>query len=186
MAGIDFHSMEESEYDPPLGISTGAGAIFGNTGGVMEAALRTVYELVTGEELASLDFECVRGLDGVKEATVQVGDLPLNVAVASGLGNAKRLLDLVSEGAGNYHFIEIMACPGGCIGGGGQPIPTTNEIRQKRIDALYTADANMPLRKSHENPAVMELYEEFLGEPLGEKSHHLLHTHYTRRTRFIG
>ncbi len=186
MAGIDFQAIEESEYDPPLGISTGAGAIFGNTGGVMEAALRTVYEIVTGEELKSLNFECVRGLEGIKEATVQAGDLSLNVAVASGLGNAKKLLDLVSEGAKDYHFIEIMACPGGCIGGGGQPIPTTNEIRQKRMEALYQADENMPLRKSHENPSVIQLYKEFLGEPLGEKSHHLLHTHYTRRTRFIG
>lgn len=184
MTGIDFDRIEESEYDPPFGISTGAGAIFGNTGGVMEAALRTAYEVFTGGALETLDFTDVRGLEGIKEATVQLGEFPLKVAVANGLGNAKKLLDKVSEGKGDHHFIEIMACPGGCIGGGGQPIPTTREIREMRINALYDLDKSMALRKSHENPAIIQLYEEFLGQPLGEKSHHLLHTTYTRRTKF--
>jgi NADP-reducing hydrogenase subunit HndD len=150
----------------------------------MEAALRTVYEVVTGEELESLDFEDVRGLAGIKEATIQVGDIPVKVAVAHSLSNAKKILDLIQEGEADYHFVEIMACPGGCIGGGGQPIPTTNAIRQQRIDALYSADAAMTIRKSHENPAIKKLYEEFLIEPLGEKSHHLLHTHYTKRGKY--
>jgi NADH-quinone oxidoreductase subunit G/NADP-reducing hydrogenase subunit HndD len=183
-AGVDFGDIEEADYDAPFGITTGAGAIFGNTGGVMEAALRTVYEVVTGETLEKLNFDSVRGLEGIKEATVMVGELPVKVAVAHGLGNAKELLDLINSGKADYHFIEIMACPGGCIGGGGQPIPTTNEIREKRIAALYAADEAMTIRKSHENPAVKALYDEFLKEPLGEKSHHLLHTHYEKRSRF--
>jgi len=181
---VDFGDIEEADYDAPFGITTGAGAIFGNTGGVMEAALRTVYEVVTGETLEKLNFDSVRGLEGIKEATVMVGELPVKVAVAHGLGNAKELLDLINSGKADYHFIEIMACPGGCIGGGGQPIPTTNEIREKRIAALYAADEAMTIRKSHENPAVKALYDEFLKEPLGEKSHHLLHTHYEKRSRF--
>jgi len=183
-AGLDFANLPDEDYDAPLGISTGAGAIFGNTGGVMEAALRTVYEVVTGKTLEKLEFASVRGFDGIKEATVMVGDLPVKVAVAHGLANAKKLMDLIKAGKADYHFIEIMACPGGCIGGGGQPIPTTNEIRQKRIAALYKEDEMMTLRKSHENPAVQKLYEEFLEKPLGEKSHHLLHTHYTKRKKY--
>lgn len=183
-AGIRFSDLPEEEYDDPLGISTGAGLIFGATGGVMEAALRTVYEVVTGETLESVDFVDVRGLEGIKEAEVDLKGTKVKVAVAHGLGNARKLLDLIKEGKADYHFIEIMCCPGGCIGGGGQPIPTTNEIRQKRIEAIYRADAGMPLRKSHENPAVKTLYEEFLGEPLGEKSHRLLHTHYTERGKY--
>ncbi len=183
-AGIQFEELPDEKFDEPFGITTGAGAIFGSTGGVMEAALRTVYEVVTGEELEKLDFEEVRGLAGIKEATVQVGDLPVKVAVAHGLGNAKKALDLIAEGKADFQFLEIMACPGGCIGGGGQPIPTTNEIRQKRIDALYKHDQSLELRKSHENPAVKALYDEFLEEPLGEKSHKLLHTHYTKRARY--
>ncbi len=183
-AGIRFSDLPEEEYDDPLGISTGAGVIFGATGGVMEAALRTVYEVVTGETLESVDFVDVRGLEGIKEAEVDLKGTKVKVAVAHGLGNARKLLDLIKEGKADYHFIEIMCCPGGCIGGGGQPIPTTNEIRQKRIEAIYRADAGMPLRKSHENPAVKTLYEEFLGEPLGEKSYRLLHTHYTERGKY--
>lgn len=180
-AGIDFTGLTEEEYDAPLGISTGAALIFGATGGVMEAALRTVYEVVTKEELPSLDFDFARGLEGVKEAEIDLKGTKVKVAIAHGLGNARVLLDQVNAGTSPYHFIEIMCCPGGCIGGGGQPIPTTTEIRQKRIEATYTGDKNMPLRKSHENPAVQTLYKEFLGEPLGEKSHHLLHTHYHAR-----
>src|SRR5690554_3422749 len=182
--GIQFSELSEEKYDDPLGISTGAGLIFGATGGVMEAALRTVYEVVTGESLPSLDFVAVRGMENIKEAEVDLKGTKVKVAVAHGLGNARKLLDLVKEGKADYQFIEIMACPGGCIGGGGQPIPTTNEIRQKRIEAVYRADAAMPLRKSHENPAVKTLYDEFLGAPLGEKSHHLLHTHYTKRGKY--
>ncbi|HHW43484.1 MAG TPA: 2Fe-2S iron-sulfur cluster binding domain-containing protein [Desulfotomaculum sp.] len=183
-AGIDFDSLPEEEYDDPLGISTGAGVIFGATGGVMEAALRTAYELVTGQSLSSLDFEEVRGLEGVKEAAVSLNGTTLKVAVAHGLGNARRVLDAVASGEKDYHFIEIMCCPGGCIGGGGQPIPTNREIRAKRIAGIYHADREMPLRKSHENPAVQVLYREFLGKPLGHKSHELLHTRYTTRGQF--
>jgi NADH-quinone oxidoreductase subunit G/NADP-reducing hydrogenase subunit HndD len=169
------------EYDAPLGISTGAGEIFGASGGVMEAALRTVYEVVTGQTLECIDFTDCRGLTGVKESTVQVGELPVKIAITNGLGNARKVLDMVRAGEADYHFIEIMCCPGGCIGGGGSPIPTNTDIRLKRIDATYTEDEGMALRKSHENPAVNELYAEFLKEPLGHKSHELLHTHYTPR-----
>ncbi|MDH7480203.1 MAG: [FeFe] hydrogenase, group A, partial [Syntrophomonadaceae bacterium] len=183
LAGIDFSSLPEEDYDDPMGISTGAGVIFGATGGVMEAALRTVYEIVTKGTLPSLDFHDVRGLQGVKETTVQVGDLPVKVAVAHGLGNARKLLDALAAGQADYHFIEIMCCPGGCIGGGGQPIPTNLEVRGQRIAGIYQADAGLPLRKSHENPAVQQLYAEFLEKPLGHKSHELLHTHYTPRGR---
>ncbi len=183
-AGIDFGSLPDEEYDDPLGISTGAGVIFGASGGVMEAALRTVYEVVTKEALPSVDFKAVRGLEGIKEAEVDLKGTKMKVAVANGLSNARKLMDLIKEGKADYHFIEIMCCPGGCIGGGGQPIPTTNAIRQERIKAIYEADAGLPLRKSHENPAVKTLYEEFLKEPLGEKSHHLLHTHYTKRGKY--
>ncbi|HBR28144.1 MAG TPA: ferredoxin [Firmicutes bacterium] len=183
-AGIDFKALPEEEYDDPFGITTGAGVIFGASGGVMEAALRTVYEVVTKETLPSLDFTAVRGIEGIKEAEVDLKGTKVKVAVANGLGNAKKMMDLIKEGKADYQFIEIMCCPGGCIGGGGQPIPTTNAIRQKRIDAIYQADAGLPLRKSHENPAVKTLYEEFLGQPLGEKSHHLLHTHYTKREKY--
>ena len=182
-AGVEFSALAEEEYDSPLGISTGAGVIFGATGGVMEAALRTAYELVTGEALPSLDLHEVRGLEGVKEASVDVKGTILKVAITNGLGNARKILDKVRAGE-QYHFIEIMCCPGGCIGGGGQPIPTTTEIRAKRIAGTYNADQAMALRKSHENPAVQELYKEFLGEPLGHKSHELLHTHYVPRSKY--
>ncbi|MDI6824494.1 MAG: NADH-dependent [FeFe] hydrogenase, group A6 [Bacillota bacterium] len=183
-AGLDVTALPEEDYDDPLGRSTGAAAIFGATGGVMEAALRTAYEVVTGKPLPKLDFEEVRGLQGIKEATVAMDGTQVKVAVAHSLGHARRLLEAVKSGQAQYHFIEIMCCPGGCIGGGGQPVPTTNEARQRRIDAIYQVDRNLPLRKSHENPAIQELYREFLGQPLGEKSHHLLHTHYTARPRY--
>jgi NADH-quinone oxidoreductase subunit G/NADP-reducing hydrogenase subunit HndD len=181
--GIDFASLPESTYDDPLGESTGAAVIFGATGGVMEAALRTAYEVITGEKLENLDIVAVRGMEGVKEATVQVGDLAVKAAVAHGLANAATLLDRVAAGEGGYHFIEIMACPGGCLGGGGQPIPTSPEIRKMRAAAIYQADQELPIRRSHENPDIKRIYEKFLGEPLGERSHHLLHTKYTPRTR---
>ncbi|MGE4588456.1 MAG: NADH-dependent [FeFe] hydrogenase, group A6 [Acidaminococcaceae bacterium] len=180
-SGVDFKALADSEFDSPLGMSTGAGAIFGTTGGVMEAALRTVYEVVTGKELAKLEFESVRGLEGIKEATVDLDGLPVKVAVAHGLGNARKVMDKIKAGAADYAFVEVMACPGGCIGGGGQPYVTKKETRMARMDALYQVDENMPLRKSHNNPAVQQLYKDFLKEPLGEKSHHLLHTHYQKR-----
>ncbi|HPT62641.1 MAG TPA: NADH-dependent [FeFe] hydrogenase, group A6 [Candidatus Atribacteria bacterium] len=181
--GIDLREMQEEEFDDPLGISTGAAAVFGATGGVMEAALRSVYEIVSGKTLESLDFYDVRGMEGVKEATVNIDGLEVGVAVAHSLGNARKILDQIKEGNSKYHFIEIMACPGGCIGGGGQPIPTDLDIRMKRIEAIYQVDKNLSLRKSHENPAIKQLYEEFLGEPNGEKAHQLLHTHYLPREK---
>lgn len=182
--GLDFAHLPDSKFDEPLGISTGAAVIFGATGGVMEAALRTVYEVVTGETLQNIDLIDVRGLQGVKEATIKVGDLDVKVAVASGLANAKTLMQKVDSGEADYHFIEIMCCPGGCLGGGGQPIPTTDAIRKARMKAIYEEDENLELRKSHENPAVKALYEEFLEKPLGHRSHELLHTHYTPRSKY--
>ena len=182
-AGIDFANLPEESFDSPLGAGTGAAVIFGATGGVMEAALRTAYEVITKKELSNLDFEAVRGMEGIKAATVDVDGLPVKVAVAHGLSNAKKLMDQVRAGEADYHFIEIMACPGGCLGGGGQPVPTSLEIRKKRAQAIYQEDLNLPWRKSHENPDVQLIYKEFLDKPLSEKSHHLLHTHYTPRAR---
>ncbi len=194
-AGNDFSAMEESEYDSILGKSTGAAVIFGATGGVMEAALRTAYEIVTGREVPfpNLNITPVRGFEGVREASIKIEGcvddwkflegVELRVAIAHGLKNANQLMKQLAAGESPYHFIEIMACPGGCLGGGGQPIPTNPEIRQKRADAIYEEDESMELRKSHDNPEVTQIYEEFLKEPNGEKSHHLLHTHYTRREK---
>ncbi|MEG0597991.1 MAG: NADH-dependent [FeFe] hydrogenase, group A6 [Oscillospiraceae bacterium] len=178
--GVDFNSLPETPFDSPLGVSTGAGAIFGATGGVMEAALRTAYEVFTGKTLETLEFEAVRGFVGIKEATIDLDGTPLKVAIANGLKNAEELLEKVAAGE-EYAFIEIMACPGGCIGGGGQPIGTDNAKRLKRIAALYALDEDTALRKSHENPEVQTLYSDFLGAPLSEKAHDLLHTHYTAR-----
>ena len=183
-AGIDFANLPEEKFDSPLGAGTGAAVIFGATGGVMEAALRTAYEVLTSKELKKVDFEAVRGMEGIKQATVDVEGMPIKVAVAHGLSNAKKLMDRVRSGDADYHFIEIMCCPGGCLGGGGQPVPTTPEIRRKRAEAIYQEDRNLPWRKSHENPDVQQIYKEFLGRPLSEKSHHLLHTHYTPRGRW--
>jgi NADP-reducing hydrogenase subunit HndD len=182
--GINFNELPDEKFDDPLGISTGAGVIFGASGGVMEASLRTVYELVTKEELPKIDFEEVRGMEGVKEATVDLKGTNVKVAVAHGLVNAKKLMDKIKDGSADYQYVEVMCCPGGCIGGGGQPIPTNLETRLARIKAIYQEDQGIKLRKSHENPAVQELYREYLGEPLGEKSHHLLHTHYTKRGKY--
>lgn len=181
-AGIVWDMLPEESFDVPFGEGSGAGAIFGASGGVMEAALRTVYEIVTGKTLEKLDFTEVRGLAGIKEATVHIGDLPVRVAVAHGLSNARKILELIDRGE-KYHFVEIMACPGGCLGGGGQPFPVNNAIREKRMKALYEADKGLPIRKSHENPYVKKLYEEFLEKPLGKLSHSLLHTHYTKREK---
>ncbi|MFB3880917.1 MAG: NADH-dependent [FeFe] hydrogenase, group A6 [Armatimonadota bacterium] len=183
-AGIDLPNLPKSDYDDPLGASTGAAVIFGATGGVMEAALRTAYEVVTGKTLDRVDFMDVRGMEGIKGATIPLDGISLNVAVAHGLANARKLLDQVRSGEANYHFIEIMCCPGGCLGGGGQPVPTNPEVRKKRAEAIYRADRELPIRKSHENPSVQQLYAEFLGKPLGHKSHELLHTHYTARERW--
>lgn len=180
-AGINFKDLPESEFDAPFGIGSGAGEIFGATGGVCEAALRTVYEVVTGKNLDKLEFEAVRGL-GIKEASIDLDGTVVRVAIASGLGNARKLMEEVQAGTSPYHFIEIMACPGGCIGGGGNPINLYNmDAVKNRITAVYQEDEKMAIRQSHKNPAVTKLYEEFLKEPLGEKSHHLLHTHYTKR-----
>ena len=195
-AGIDFRNLEESNYDSVMGGSTGAAVIFGATGGVMEAALRTAYEIVTGREVPfkNLNITPVRGMDGVKEATIKIEGctddwkflegVELKVAIAHGLVNANKLMKEVRAGKSPYHFIEIMACPGGCIGGGGQPIPTSMEIRKKRMKAIYSEDEHMVLRKSHENPDVIAIYKEFLGKPNSHVSHELLHTHYTERDNY--
>ncbi len=188
-AGIDLKTLDAEEFDEPFGISTGAGAIFAATGGVMEAALRTVYEIVTEKELLDLDFVEVRGTEGIKEAEVDLNGTNVKVAVAHGLANARELLNRVKDGKAEYHFIEIMCCPGGCVGGGGQPIVLSQERWEKdykkiRGNSIYEVDKKMPLRKSHENPAIKTLYDEFLKEPLGEKSHELLHTHYTPRSKY--
>ena len=182
-AGVDFDVLEEDDYDAPFGLSTGAAVIFGATGGVMEAALRTVYEVVTGKTLDALDFKAVRGLEGIKEAEVDLDGTIVKVAVAHSLSNARKVMELIKAGKADHVFIEVMCCPGGCIGGGGQPFGGTDELRLKRMAAIYEADGDLPIRKSHENPAIKKLYEEFLIEPLGERSHHLLHTHYFNRKR---
>ena len=179
--GLDLSTLEPDTADTPFGERTTAGKIFGASGGVMEAAIRSAYFLITGEELEDLNVKAVRGFDGVKEARVQVGDLEIGVAVASGLGNARKLLDEVRQGLRDIHFIEIMTCPGGCIAGGGQPLGADFEAIRSRMQALYTIDREEGARTSHSNTSVQRLYEEFLGEPLGEKSHHLLHTHYHKR-----
>ncbi len=185
--GIEFTSLPEETFDNPMGESTGAAVIFGATGGVMEAALRTAVETLTGEELANLDFTDVRGTKGVKEATYNVAGMDVNVAVASGLENAKVVLEKVKSGEANYHFIEVMGCPGGCVNGGGQPIvcaDTRNftDVRKLRAEVLYNNDANKPIRKSHENPSVKALYDEYLEKPGSHKAHHILHTSYVERT----
>ena len=185
-AGIVVDKLPDEEYDPPMGLSTGAAVIFGATGGVMEAALRTAYELVTKETLKDVNFKGVRGLTGVKEAEVDLKGTKVRVAVSHSLSNARKVLDQIRAGnKAGWHFIEIMCCPGGCIGGGGQPIPTNTEIRQKRIDGTYAADERLAIRKSHENPAITAIYKEFLGQPLGHKSHELLHTKYTPRGQYV-
>ena len=178
-SNITLASLPDSDFDMPLGESTGAGVIFGASGGVMEAALRSVYELHTGKKLEKIEFENVRGTEGLRRATIDIGGFALNVGIAHGLGNARKLLNEIRDGHSDYHVIEIMACPGGCIGGGGQPIHHGNSaILQARTQALYREDCGKQLRKSHENPFIIQLYEEYLGKPLSEKAHALLHTHY--------
>ena len=192
-AGIEFSELPDDEMDDPLGASSGAADIFANTGGVMEAALRTAYEIVTGRELPmdNLHVEPVAGLTGVKEASVRITEpvndwafldgVELKVAVAHGLGNAAQLLESIRSGTAQYHFVEVMTCPGGCIGGGGQPRFTTDAVREARIQAIYAEDEGKPIRKSHANPQIQEIYRRYFQEPLGERSHHLLHTEYVAR-----
>jgi len=179
--GINFSNLPKEQFDSPLGESTGAAVIFGTTGGVMEAALRTAYEVFTGKTLSNIDFNAVRGLTGIKEAEVDLEGTKIKVAVAHTLKNARILLEQIENGTSPYTFIEVMTCPGGCLGGGGQPIPTNQEIRKKRAESIYYEDAHKGIRKSHENPEILTLYADFLREPLGEKSHHLLHTTYVER-----
>ncbi|MDO4482952.1 MAG: NADH-dependent [FeFe] hydrogenase, group A6 [Clostridia bacterium] len=188
-AGIDFVNLPDEDFDPLLGESTGASVIFGTTGGVMEAALRTAYEVLTGSELEKVEFEQVRGIEGVKEAAIQVGDLTLNVAIAHGTANAAKLLDEIRAGKKTYHFIEVMGCPGGCVTGGGQPIVSARkrmecDAKVIRAAALYREDEGKALRKSHENPSIKALYADYLGEPNGHKAHELLHTHYVERPKY--
>ncbi len=192
-AGIEFKILEDSKFDSPLGLSTGAADIFAATGGVMEAAIRTVYEVVTGRELPfeQLHVKPIVGLSQVKSADLKIEDpvdaykfldgVTVKVAVTSGLSGARKLMEQVAKGESEYHFIEVMGCPGGCISGGGQPRPTNNEIRKKRMEAIYKEDEGKELRKSHDNPFIAQLYEEYLVQPLGHRSHELLHTHYVKR-----
>lgn len=188
-ANIDFANLEDSEFDSPMGDATGAAAIFGTTGGVMEAALRTAYETITGEELKNLDFEVVRGEKGIKKATVSIAGKDIKVVVANGLSNARKILDEIKAGKADYQFVEIMACPGGCIMGGGQPIVDSKkrldyDVRKLRAEALYNIDKESKIRKSHENPVVLKMYKDYLGDVGGHRAHELLHTHYTKREKY--
>lgn len=188
-SGLMFSQLPDEEFDPAFGESTGAGVIFGATGGVMEAALRTVSEIVTGQEVQP-DFTEVRGIEGVKEAVYDLKGQQVRVAVASGLSNARKLLDAIKSGEQHYDFVEIMACPGGCVNGGGQPIQPANvraavDVRAVRGSALYAQDQEMPLRKSHENPLLKKIYAEYLGEPGGHKAHSILHTSYEARPKYV-
>lgn len=194
--GVNVNTLKTENYDSIMGTSTGAAVIFGATGGVMEAAIRTAYEIVTGREVPfeKLNITPVRGFEGIKEAALRLEKVKpewdflegveLKVAIAHGLANARNLVQAIKDKKVEYHFVEIMACPGGCLGGGGQPIPTNIEIRTARMEAIYKEDEKMPIRKSHENPEIKAIYEEFLGEPNGHKSHKLLHTYYTERNRY--
>ena len=189
-ARINFTALKDEEFDEMLGDSTGAGVIFGATGGVMEAALRTAYEVITGKTLEKVEFFSVRGIEGIKEATVQIGELSLNVAVVHGTGNATKLLETIKKGEKQYAFIEVMGCPGGCVTGGGQPIVSASKLMEcdpklLRAAALYREDSGKALRKSHENPSIKKLYADFLGEANGHRSHKLLHTHYVKREKYL-
>ncbi|OQY09392.1 MAG: NADH:ubiquinone oxidoreductase [Fusobacteriia bacterium 4572_132] len=182
---IDFIDLEDQEFDNPMGESTGAGVIFGVTGGVIEAATRTAYELYTGETLEKVEFHELRGMEGIRSATVRMGEQDIKIGIAHGLGNARELLNKVRSGEEQFHAIEVMACPGGCIGGGGQPLHHGDaEILKKRTEAIYREDEKKVIRKSHENPSIKALYEEFLGKPMSEKAHHLLHTEYFKKDKY--
>ena len=188
-AGILFNQLSDEEYDAPFGLGSGAGTIFGATGGVMEAALRTAYETLTGEELEKLEFNEVRGIEGIKEATYTIAGNEIRVAVTSGTANAKKLLEMIKSGEKTYDFIEVMACPGGCVNGGGQPIQPASvhnnvNIRAKRAAGLYNDDKNLPVRKSHLNPDVKAIYAEYFGEPNSHKAHEILHTGYVKRPKY--
>ena len=188
-ANIEFEKLEDSPYDAPMGEASGAGAIFGTTGGVMEAALRTAQDVLTGEDLPKINFEQVRGGDGIKRATITIAGKPISVVAASGLSNAKKILDEIKSGKSNYQFVEIMACPGGCIMGGGQPIKSSKirlevDVRKLRADSLYSIDERSTIRKSHENPVVKKIYEEFLEKPGSYRAEKLLHTKYTAREKY--
>ncbi len=183
LANIEFTKLPDEDFDRPLGESTGAGVIFGTTGGVIEAAVRTAYELYTKKSLPKVDFDELRGMEGIRQATIDFNGLQLNIGIAHGLGNARKLLEKIEAGESKFHAIEIMSCPGGCIGGGGQPYHHGNaDILKKRQMAIYREDKNKALRKSHENPYIIQLYEEYLGEPMSEKAHQLLHTKYFDRS----
>ena len=185
MTLFDFVNIEDEEFDKPLGEYSGAGTIFGTTGGVMEAALRTGYELITKNSIPNIDLKFVRGGQGLRKATVEVGDITLNIAVVAGLKNVIPVIESIKEGKCDFHFIEVMTCPEGCVSGGGQPKLLIEEHRdiayKKRKESIYDHDSNLKIRKSHESPAIKKLYDEFLKEPLGHKSHHLLHTNYVSR-----
>ncbi|MDD2479805.1 MAG: NADH-dependent [FeFe] hydrogenase, group A6 [Victivallaceae bacterium] len=184
-AGVNINNLEPEEYDSPLGDSTGAAMIFGASGGVLEAALRTAADQISGEDLESIDFKSIRGLEGVKEATVNVAGMDLKVAVCSGLGNARKVLEKIKRGEASYHAIEIMACPGGCLNGGGQPyIHGDTSILERRKEAIYKIDKDLTIRKSHQNPDIIKLYDEYLGKPGSPKAHKLLHTEYVKREHF--
>ncbi len=188
-AGLEFTALPDEEYDPAMGVYTGAAVIFGATGGVMEAALRTVADVLSGEDLKKLDYSEVRGTEGIKYATYDVAGMTVKVAVASGLENASKILDDIRAGKADYQFVEIMCCPGGCVNGGGQPIQPASvrnyvDIKAERAKVLYEADANLPMRKSHESPIIKKVYEEYLGQPGGHKSHELLHTSYVARKKY--
>jgi len=188
-AGIDFNKLEDGQFDDPMGEATGAGVIFGATGGVMEAALRTVADILEGKSLDNFEYTTVRGIEGIKEATVEMGGIKVKAAVASGLGNARKLLDSIKAGEAEYHFVEIMACPGGCVNGGGQPIQQSSvrswtDLRTERAKAIYEEDASLTIRKSHENPIVKEMYDKYFGAPGSHKAHEVLHTHYVARENY--
>ena len=190
-AGIEFTDLEDDQFDDPMGEATGAAAIFGTTGGVMEAALRTAQDVLTGQDLPKIEFDAVRGGNGIKRATVNIAGKDLKVVAASGLANAQKIMEEIKSGKADYQFVEIMACPGGCIMGGGQPIKTSKtrrevDVRKLRADALYSIDEKSTVRKSHENPAVKKIYEEFLEEPGSYRAHKLLHTHYKERECYPG
>ena len=188
-ANIDFEKLENSKFDDPMGEATGAAAIFGVTGGVMEAALRTAEDILTGEDLPKIDFEQVRGSEGIKRATVTIAGKPISVVAASGLSNAKKILEEIKTGKANYQFVEIMACPGGCIMGGGQPIKHSKiraevDVQKLRANSLYSIDEKSTIRKSHENPVIKKIYEEYLEKPGGYRAEKLLHTKYTKREKY--
>ena len=188
-ANIEFTELEDGSFDNPMGEATGAAAIFGATGGVMEAALRTAADVLEGKDLGAFEYQAVRGLEGIKKATVNVAGKDIRVVVASGLKNARKIMNEIKDGKADYDFVEIMACPGGCVNGGGQPIKSSKirslvDVRKLRSDAIYTIDEKSKIRKSHQNPVLQEIYKEYFGEACGEKSHKYLHTHYTKREKY--